>query len=62
MRVYKIPLKDFPEEGFKGGEIPELLDRIIIEPTKDTGARYEAFVDLLLEAGLGTAEDDILGL
>jgi hypothetical protein len=50
--IYKIPLKDIPEEGLIGIEIPALLDRIIIGPTQYPLVMYEAFCDLLLEAGV----------
>lgn len=50
--VYKIPLNDVPEEGFVGAQIPALLERIIIGPTKYTQATCEAFWDLLAEAGV----------
>jgi hypothetical protein len=48
--IYKIPLKDIPDEGFVGVEIPALLDRIIIGPTQYPWAVYEAFVELLADA------------
>jgi len=50
--VYKIPLKNIPEEGLVGAEIPELLDRIIIGPTQYRLAIWEAFMDLLRQAGV----------
>lgn len=50
--VYKIPLKNIAEEGFVGAEIPELIDRIIIGPTRYPLAAYEAFVHVLEEAGV----------
>ena len=51
--VYKIPLKNAPEEGLVGIELPEILDRVIIGPTDHYPlATYEAFVTLLDEAGV----------
>lgn len=50
--IYKIPLRNVIEENFRGAEIPELLDRIIIGPTRYPLAAYEAFVQLLGEAGV----------
>ncbi len=50
--IYKIPLKDIPEEGLNGIEIPALLDRIIIGPSKYPLAIWEAFRDLLAERGV----------
>ena len=51
-RIYKFPLRNLPEIGYSGVEIPELLDRIIIGPTEYPQAIYEAFVTLLFEAGV----------
>ncbi len=50
--VYKIPLRNFPEEGLVGMEIPEILDRIIIGPTEYPAAIQEAFETLLADAGV----------
>ena len=50
--IYKIPLRNIPDEGFVGAEIPELLDRIIIGPSEYPTAMREAFRDLLAEAGV----------
>jgi hypothetical protein len=48
--VYKIPLEDIPEEKLSGVTIPDLIDRIIIGPTRDPLAMAEAFSDLLAKA------------
>ena len=50
--VYKIPLKNIPEEGLVGVDIPELLDRIIIGPTEYPSAIREAFETLLADVGV----------
>jgi hypothetical protein len=50
--IYKIPLKDLPNEGLVGIEIPSLVDRIIIGPTQYPQVIYEAFYDLLFKAGV----------
>ena len=57
--VHKIPLKDVPEEGLVGIEIPELIDRIIIGPTDYGVAMLEAFRDLLSDAGVENPIDRI---
>ena len=49
--IYKIPLRDFPETGPVGVEIPSLLERIIVGPTQYPLAVAEAFVELLGAAG-----------
>ncbi len=53
--ICKIPLKDCPEEGLHGIEIPSLVDRIIIGPTQYPLAVYQAFVELLTQAGVTNA-------
>ncbi len=50
--IYKIPLKNIPEEGLNGAAIPELLERIIIGPTKFPSAMRDAFETLLADAGV----------
>jgi hypothetical protein len=55
-RVYKIPLKNVPEENFLGAEIPEILDRIIIGPCQFAAATSDALVRLLREAGVHEPE------
>ncbi len=49
--VYKIPLTNVPGK-LVGLEIPELLDHIIIGPTRNPQPSWEAFKDLLAEAGV----------
>jgi hypothetical protein len=43
--IYKIPLKDIPDEGLTGINIPALVNRIIIGQTKYPLAMGEAFID-----------------
>ena len=50
--VCKIPLRDIPEEGFLGIEIPSLVDRIIIGPCRYPWVVREAFVSILGDAGI----------
>ncbi|MDA0657180.1 MAG: DUF2971 domain-containing protein [Proteobacteria bacterium] len=57
--IYKIPLKNVPAEGLLGIEIPELLDRIIIGPSKYPAAAREAFVELLENAGVTDAQNKV---
>jgi hypothetical protein len=53
--VCKIPLKDFPEEGFTGASIPKLVNRIIIGPNDDQVILHKSFVKLLESAGCKNA-------
>jgi hypothetical protein len=57
--VIKIPLKNYPDEGFVGGELHELLDRIIIGPTQHPHAIADAFCDLLHQAKIPDPEKKI---
>ncbi len=50
--IYKIPLRNIPEEGLIGVDIPEFLERIIIGPTEYSSAMREAFETLLTDAGV----------
>ena len=50
--IYKIPLKDIPDKGLTGIEIPALLDQIIIGPSNYPLAMLNAFCSLLQEAGI----------
>jgi hypothetical protein len=50
--IYKIRLEDIPDQGLTGINIPALVNRIIIGPTKYPLAMGEAFIDLLKEAGV----------
>jgi len=58
--IYKIPLKDIPEEDFVGVEIPKLVDRIIIGPTQYPSAAREAFEYLLENAGVDNPENRVV--
>jgi Protein of unknown function (DUF2971) len=59
--IYKIPLKDIPDEVLAGAKIPALINRIIIGPTKyPPQAIWEAFRDLLAEAGVENPDDRVV--
>jgi len=49
--IYKILLKNVPEENLLGVEISELVNRIIIGSAQHPLPMYEAFVTLLEQAG-----------
>jgi hypothetical protein len=57
--VYKIPLGNVPDEGFVGAEVDELLERLIIGPTQYPFAQFEAFAQLLADAGVKDPEKRI---
>lgn len=63
-RIYKLPLESFPAEGYVGGTIPEVLERLIIGPTQFPWPIYDAFVEELgkqrvLDAGKKVFVSDI---
>lgn len=58
-RIYKIPLRDIPEEGVSGLSIPSLIDEIIIGPSNDEIVLRRAFVDLLESAGCEDANSKV---
>lgn len=47
-RIFKIPLKNVPDEGLYGIEVPEVLDRIIIGPT-DFAVEIKEALGVVLE-------------
>ena len=51
-RIYTIPFRNYPDEGFTGAEIPELIERILIGPSMDAYAIAQAFVAELGEKGV----------
>jgi len=43
-RVYSVPFKNYPEEGFLGATAPDLLDSILIGPATDAQIIAHAYV------------------
>jgi hypothetical protein len=58
-QVYKIPLKNIPDEGFVGAELPDLLDRIIIGPTDNQLPMLHAFRSILKEMGVNDPDSKV---
>jgi DUF2971 family protein len=58
--ICKIPLRDVPEEGLFGLELPELIDRVIIGPTKFPVGIYDALVTVLTDAGVKNAARKVI--
>ncbi|ESZ29613.1 DUF2971 domain-containing protein [Mesorhizobium sp. L2C067A000] len=46
-RIFKIPMRDYPDEGFFGATLPDLLVRIIIGPGPDAASLQREFVHFL---------------
>jgi len=57
--VYKLELKNYPDEGLVGATLPELLDEIIIGPTESPWPIYEALVTKLKENHVENAENKV---
>ena len=57
--IQKIPLKDVPEEGLKGAELADALDRVIIGPTQFPTTIFDALVQTLADRGLSKPESRI---
>lgn len=58
--IYRIPLKNIPEQGFEGAEIPELVDRLIIGPSQHPFETREAFIELLVQNGVKNADEKVV--
>ena len=58
--VYKVPLRDNPQEGLVGVEIPVFLDRIIIGPSSYPLPVFDAFVATLEVAGVAEANSKVV--
>jgi hypothetical protein len=58
--IYKIPLNDKPEKGLVGLEIPRLLNKIIIGPSKYPAPTYNAFVSILKQSGIQDATNRVI--
>jgi Protein of unknown function (DUF2971) len=58
-RIFKIPLQNFPDEGFYGATLPELLVRLIIGPGQDSENLRREFVRLLSNAGVSDATEKV---
>ncbi len=50
--IQKLPLKDFPDDGFTGATIPQFLKQIIIGPNDQQIVLGKAFAQLLSRAGV----------
>lgn len=58
-RIYKIPFKDYPEEGLVGAEIGSLVEKIIIGPSQYPVLVADAIIMALKNAGVENPEQRI---
>lgn len=59
-RVFTIPLESDPARGLTGASVPDILDRLILGPTRHPQVAYDAFVRLLLDAGVEDAQSRVV--
>ena len=59
-RIFSLPFQNYPEDGFDGATIPELIDRVLIGPSENAYAIAQAFVQALTERGLTDAQDRVI--
>ena len=57
--IFKIPFVDYPDEGFYGATIPDLIHRIIVGPTQYPAASRTAFAQVLGAAGVDLSLDRV---
>ncbi|GGE86256.1 DUF2971 domain-containing protein [Stappia taiwanensis] len=54
-RIFKIPLKDVPEEGFYGATLPDLFRKLLIGPSKSSDHLKREFIRTLEKKGVKNA-------
>lgn len=59
-RVFRIPFRDYPDEGFEGATVPALLDRVLIGPSLDAHAIAQAFIAELGSLGVENAGEKVM--
>ncbi len=59
-RVYAIPFVDYPDEGFNGATVPDLIEKILIEPSQDAWLIAEAFIAELENLGVADAKSKVI--
>ncbi|MFD2263475.1 DUF2971 domain-containing protein [Lacibacterium aquatile] len=58
--IYKLGLKNYPDEGLFGATIPELIHRVIIGPTEFGFAIRRSLVSKLKDAGMADAASRVV--
>lgn len=59
-RIYKLPLRDHPEDGFTGATLPALLSKVIIGPTQYPMVLADALHMALSRAGVDNVADKLV--
>jgi hypothetical protein len=58
--VYRLPLKNSPDQKLTGIELPELIDRVIIGPSLHAGPIRDAIVAKLAEKNVADARSKVI--
>lgn len=58
-KVYSLPFRDYPDEGFLGATIPSIFDRVLIGPTSDPYPIWQAYTSKLEEKGVQDAPNKV---
>lgn len=59
-RIYKIPLKDYPDQGFVGASPDRLIERVIVGPSNYGPIVRQALVDCMTKAGIRNPENRVI--
>lgn len=59
-RIYRIPLRDYPERGFVGASPNRLIARVIIGPSNYGPIVRQALIDCMADAGIRDPESRII--
>ncbi|MDX0478753.1 DUF2971 domain-containing protein [Sinorhizobium medicae] len=59
-RIFKIPLVDYPEEGFYGATLPHLFRKLLIGPSASAENLRREFVFALTSAGVPNAAEKVV--
>lgn len=58
-KLYQLPFRDYPDEGFIGATIPAILDRVLIGPSSDTYPIWQALTESLRAKGVADVETKV---
>ena len=58
--VFKVPLRDIPDQGLVGVEVPAFVEKVIIGPSNFPLPIFDAFVATLERAGVSNAASKVI--
>lgn len=59
-RIYKLPMRDYPEDGFTGATLPAMLNKVIIGPTQYPMVIADTLHMALSRAGVENVADKLI--